>query len=413
MSGDRIEALNVELAEERRAREDAQRREDEARAAAEHAEARARAKGEQLGAANGQIEALADEVRELRAQLQIHGANAPEHEARQHLPDSLWTFLRDREGGDRWLDAEPPPRRYLLSDSTAGVLPLGRVGMLVAGGGMGKSWALTQLALAVATGRPWLGTFTVDRPGAVLLALAEEEADEMRRRLYYAAQEMGLSDAERVEALANILPLPLAGVPVALTYGSEEEKPSPDEIDTAFSQALRTRLESSGVEWRLLILDPVSRFAGPDVEIDNAAATRFVQSLERFTNVAGGPTVLVAHHSTKSSRGGESSATAARGSSALTDGIRWQANLDPVTEGQGADAKTVPGLACLRVTKSNYGRYPEPLYLRRVEERHGALRPTAAPLTTPKANGAPKAKGVETHVSGPVRPLPSSFSDPD
>ncbi len=298
-----------------------------------------------------------------------------EQVAEIRLPPERWTFLRER--GDDWLGTEPPPRRYLLSDSTAGVLPLGRVGMLAAGGGMGKSWALTQLAISVATGRPWLG-FTVNHPGAVLLGLAEEEADEIRRRLYYAGMEMGLTEGDRRRAAENILPLPLAGVPVALTY-APEQAPDPEQLDTPFADALRFRLVSTAVEWRLLILDPVSRFAGPDVEIDNAAATRFVQVLERLTNVAGDPSVIVAHHTAKSTRNGPSQAGAARGSSAITDGIRWQANLDPILEKGAKDEpdRIVPGFACLRVTKSNYGRYPDPVYLRRVDEHHGALCPVA------------------------------------
>jgi RecA-family ATPase len=290
---------------------------------------------------------------------------------RGHLPDALWQFLADRDGD--WFNTEPPARRYLLSDAKGGVLPLGRVGMLAAGGGMGKSWALTQLALAVATGRPWLG-FKVDQPGNVLLALAEEEQAELQRRLYYASQELGLTADERRLATERILPLPLAGRSVALTYAAEQAGKDQD-VSTAFAAALELRLRL--FTWSLLILDPVSRFAGPDVEIDNAAATRFVQQLERLTAAPGNPTVLVAHHTAKGTRNGQSTASAARGSSALTDGIRWQANLDPITEksgGKDEPPRIVAGFACLRVTKSNYGRYPEPVYVQRVDDRHGVLR---------------------------------------
>jgi hypothetical protein len=128
-----------------------------------------------------------------------------------------------------------------------------------------------------------------------------------------------------------------------------------------------------------VILDPLSRFAGLEVESDNAAATRFVQAVERLTApLHGHPTVLLWHHTNKASRkDGQSTAsdaaaaTAARGMSALTDGVRWQANIEALKRYEGA-----PELVSLAVVKNNYGRYPQPVKLMRGAE--GALR-VAAP----------------------------------
>ena len=291
------------------------------------------------------------------------------------------------DGAD-WLEHSPPKRRYLLStmfkdtrkgaEEPRGVLPLGRVGMLAAGGGLGKSWALTQLALSVATGRDWLDTYTIDEPGPVLLALGEEEPEEMRRRFYYAAQLIKLTPTEREAARRNLWLLPLVGKPVALMHSVEEIRNQgaplgPLDYATDFYRELRQRLDGAGIDWRLLILDPISRFAGPDVEIDNAAATRFVQTLERLTDTRGGPTLLVAHHTNKMARIGTTDATAARGSSALTDGVRWQANLDAVPHPDNPKAQH-PDLAVLRVVKNNYGWFPPALTLHRVRDHNGALR---------------------------------------
>jgi len=45
--------------------------------------------------------------------------------------------------------------------------------MLAAEFKAGKTWAITDLAVSVASGTPWLGIFPVDAPGPVLLFAGE------------------------------------------------------------------------------------------------------------------------------------------------------------------------------------------------------------------------------------------------
>lgn len=285
-----------------------------------------------------------------------------------------------------WLTTAPPPRRWLLTRrdtesrdpnderNDIGVLPLGKVGMLVAAGGAGKTMVLAQLAVSVATGRPWLDGFAVpaESRGHVLLALGEEDAEEMRRRLYSVIRVLstrGFTNAEMQAITDRIVVLPLAGVPVALVQGEGGEIRETDVLD-----ALRTRLANerdahgNPVEWRLLVLEPLSRWAGADTEKDNAAATRFVQAVETLVTVPGSPTVLLSHHTPKTSRGGEvNDATAARGATGLVDGVRWVANLD--NDGPGGAVLSIP-------TKSNYSRADgHRVRLVRDHQHGGALRP--------------------------------------
>mgnify|MGYP003375272060 CR=1 FL=1 len=300
---------------------------------------------------------------------------------RKPVLDELWRTVGewgDAGSGD-WLTTRPPPASYLLTrpddkGNERGAVPLGRVGMLAAAGGVGKSWVLCQLALSVATGTMWLSTFKVPKPGRVLLALAEEEAEEMQRRLYYGARALGLSSTQQAEARSRIVALPLAGKGVALTYSADElrampeqQRPRPGELlETPFAEELRTRLKAAD-DWRLIVLDPMSRFAGPDVEVDNAQATRFVQTLEKLTHVPGPPTVIVAHHTTKGSRAyatAGASSVDARGASALSDGVRWQGGLAPCAD--------VPDYVWFEVTKGNYTKQQAALLLKRGE--HGELR---------------------------------------
>lgn len=120
--------------------------------------------------------------------------------------------------------------------------------------------------------------------------------------------------------------------------------------------------------WKLIILDPASRFMGVDAEKDNAYATRFVQLLERLTMLPGRPTVMCAHHTTKAARTSNAGArsVAARGASALTDGARWQGNLFVPFDDHGNEGHPQDNVAVFQVTKSNYGPKPPAMYLTRV-----------------------------------------------
>lgn len=261
------------------------------------------------------------------------------------------------------LSSPPPPRRWLLTRpdeqtngaTWAGFLGCGKVGMLAAAGGAGKTALLVSLALSVATGRRWLDHYLVASPGRVLLVLGEEDEEEVWRRLYHTARAMRLTDAQIAQASEMIVALPLAGVPVQLV-GDDSE-------DTGFFQRLKQHVRAE--RWSLILVDPLSRFAGADAEKDAAAATRFVQALESLTSPAwGAPAVLVAHHTHKLARdGGKPSTSNARGSSALTDGVRWAAEMDSADDGMTAR---------LTLTKSNYG--PRAPTLELVREHEGTLR---------------------------------------
>lgn len=278
--------------------------------------------------------------------------------------DDVWKTLG--EWGS--LVNAPPPRRWLLERPDdecngarqIGVLPLGKVGMLVSAGGVGKTMALVELALAVATGRKWLDHFGVANPGRVLLALGEEDQEEIGRRVYQAAHAMRLTQAQIELAAQNIVAMPLAGRPVALVANDNGAT-----AGTELLSALRKRLDA-GTDWRLIILDPLSRFAGVDTEKDNSAATRFVETAESLVRSPGGPSVLIAHHTNKTSRTDGSSVNAAhaRGATGLTDGVRWVANLESAG----------PDTVHLEVTKSNYAPYGPPVTLYRDSDYGGFLR---------------------------------------
>lgn len=272
-----------------------------------------------------------------------------------------------------WYEKPPAARTWLLRDArrakSDGLLPLGKVGQLIAEGGAGKTMMACQLAIAVATGERWLGWFEVAAKGRVLLALGEEDADEIHRRLFRARN----AGKTAIPDLGSIVTLPLAGIPAAML----EKDDRGNLAETQFLIWLRGWMKANG-PWSLLIVDPLSRFAGPDAEIDNAAATRFIQALESLAGETGA-TVLVAHHTTKASRNGQQVLGAAgRGSSALLDGVRWQCSLgiEKIDTAGGAEEQERLGeIGVLNFTKSNYSRRAEPLLLRKDAENGGALLP--------------------------------------
>lgn len=263
--------------------------------------------------------------------------------------------------GTDWYTSAPPLRKWLLRDGRTsdqrGYLPHGKAGLLIAEGGAGKTQALMQGGVAVATGRPWLGTFHVETPGRVFMLLGEEEADEAQRRIYH-----GYAGIGSPPAAGMIEILPLAGVGCAFLERDERGAA----VETPFVVELRDYLMKTG-PWALVIAEPLSRLGGPDAETDNAAATRLVQVFESIVE-ATGATVLGAHHTNKLGRNGNAAETShSRGASALTDGFRWVASLT------SRKTETLGELVTFAVTKSNYSFKGDPLLLRRAD--NGRLEP--------------------------------------
>jgi RecA-family ATPase len=274
---------------------------------------------------------------------------------------------------DEWFDKPPPARSWLLRDrrrpKADGFLPLGKVGQLIAKGGAGKTMLAFQLAIAVATGTPWLGTFDVATQGRVLVVVGEEDRDEVQRRLYNARRAAKAPKPPK----DSIVVLPLAGQVATMLDRDAVGNPH----DAPFLTELRVHVEANG-PFALIIIDPLSRFAGLDAEKDNALATRFVQCLESLVTITGA-TVLVFHHTNQASRskGGEVEDVGGRGVTALIDGPRWQVSLGIERLAiEDPDARERLGeLLILAHTKTNYTRKADPLLLRRDLDNGGALVP--------------------------------------
>jgi hypothetical protein len=304
-----------------------------------------------------------------------------------------WRTLDERAAsGVDWTSATPPRPRWILRQARSqrtiadgqGVLARGIVGLVVAQGGAGKTQFLAQLAVAVALPREahdtspgrfsWggRGGWEIEDTGPVLLVLGEEDEGEAHRRVHRALLAYGLLDAPspQVRAWLDIVRRRLVVVAGAGVPGLALTRP-PGRDGAALSNAaydLRRLLDDTDEPWALVVLDPLSRFAGADAEKDQHAATVLVQALEFLAGAPGSPAVVVAHHSSQNARSLQAmSSSDARGVTALSDGVRWQAGIRP--RPRVADA---PSLLDLAVTKSNRAMHPPSLPL--VRGNDGAFR---------------------------------------
>lgn len=243
-------------------------------------------------------------------------------------------FISEREVNFLLDDAPEMPRlvNFLEDGHPKPFIRKGIVAMLVGAGGAGKTHALTQLAISITTGSNFLGIYPIEEPGHVFIGLGENADEDIHRLLRKIAnnlvQKKEATFFEKdplTEASKRLSVMSFTGMDATFVRG---------EFPTAFYQGLLDELKAKEPPegWSCIILDPISRFLGADAETDNAAATQFITLLERLTlELRGKPTVIFGHHMNKGGVGSTNTDQAAsRGSSAITDGVRWQANLEKV-----------------------------------------------------------------------------------
>lgn len=215
----------------------------------------------------------------------------------------------------------PPPRRWLVHER----LPLDVVALLAAAGGTGKSMATLQLAVSMATGWPWFD-MEISEPGAVLMVSAEDDRDEIHRRLSVVLEHYA-DDADpfAVDAFSEyhdrlqrrLFILDRVGEDNRLTAKIDRET-----LRTAFADRVVATAEAMPEPPVMIVLDPLSRFDGGDPN-DNSDGTRLIEAAEHIRK-ATRATVLLPHHVAKSSMKDSSAGQeAVRGASGLVDGARW------------------------------------------------------------------------------------------
>ena len=295
----------------------------------------------------------------------IHTSDQRNHPERyadplQHEP--LFDLDAGRVG--HYLDKAPPPRKWLFEE----LVVLGRVGAIVAPGGSSKSQLMIQMGVSVATGIPVAGHWEVGETGGVIIFFAEDDDDEIHRRLHRVQNHLTMAGhGKELQPLRERLFIfSTIGTDTLLT-----KKGATGEVSATVIVDRMAALAHQVPDLRLIVIDPGSRFRGGE-ENSNEDATRFVEALEKLAQQTGA-TVLLAHHASKFSTGSNDvSQSASRGASALTDGLRWQMNLNRPTDTQAnkfnLPTDALSNFVVATVTKTNYSAIPEPVLLERGQD---------------------------------------------
>lgn len=211
----------------------------------------------------------------------------------------------------RCYQTEPKPRNYILP----GLIP-GTVGSIVSPGGQGKSVLALMLAHLVAGGVDLLD-FGIFPMGRVVYLSAEDNEDIIHERLYHIGSKL---DTRQRESCSEWI------------YAEDLTKVTPDLINGELAGEWRKEVERLASESRLLILDTLRSFHSADE--NNSQAMAVLIGHLRAIAARTGCAIIFLHHSSKALAvsGQGDLQQASRGSSVLTDNIRWQSYLAGMTD---------------------------------------------------------------------------------
>jgi RecA-family ATPase/5S rRNA maturation endonuclease (ribonuclease M5) len=230
-------------------------------------------------------------------------------------------------------DTLPPPRQWLIE----GLIPDNQVTMLGGDGGVGKSLLALQLAVSTSTGTDWIG----HRPkqGPVVYISAEDERDELHRRLADIVQSASLS----LGALDQFHARSLAGEDALLAIAdSRTGTLQPTDLLTELDQFIEAHRP------RLVVLDTLADLHSGQ-ENDRATARQFIGILRGLALRHSCTVLLLAHPSLT----GISSGSGLSGSTAWNNSVRSRLFFERIMEdGQELD----PDIRKMTTKKANYGR---------------------------------------------------------
>jgi RecA-family ATPase len=203
---------------------------------------------------------------------------------------------------------------------------------------------MMQLAIATALERTWMGVAVMGGP--VVFLSAEDDEDELHRRLDVAARHEGVG----LDALKHVHLISLAGKDAILAAPNERRVIQPTERWFEFRNFVRS------VQAKLVVYDPLADlFAGN--ENARPEARQFVGILRSLTIETDSTSVLLAHPSLT----GMANGTGTSGSTAWQNSVRARLYLDRIRE----DGKEpYPDARVLRTMKNNYGPNGGEIHLR-------------------------------------------------
>lgn len=219
------------------------------------------------------------------------------------------------------------PRQWHVAE----IIPARTVTLFGGDGGTGKSLAALQLAVGTVLGRAWFGV-AIQQPGGALFLTAEDDLDEVHRRL------ADIANAEHVplSAFDRLAVSSLAGLDALMAA------PGPGGrvlVPTGVYAAVRAYVEAQRPA--LIVLDTLADLFGGD-EVNRAQVRQFVAMLRAIAIDFGTTVVLLAHPSVN----GMSNGSGLSGSTAWNNSVRSRLYMKRDDQ---SDLRTI------EVMKANYG----------------------------------------------------------
>lgn len=247
----------------------------------------------------------------------------------------------------------PPPREWHVAD----LIPANQVTMLGGDGGVGKSLLALQLAVGTAGGLQWIGHHP--KAGKVLYISAEDDRDELHRRVSDIAALEGIP----MSALSNLILRSLAGEDALLAVADNRQ-------GTLQTTPLLAELDKAMTDYgpALLVLDTLADFHSGQ-ENDRAVARQFIGILRGLALRHECTVLLLAHPSLT----GISSGSGLSGSTAWNNSVRSRLYFERVMDGA---YEPDPDQRRLSTKKANYGKTGNEILVRWT---NGAFVPEAEP----------------------------------
>jgi RecA-family ATPase len=222
---------------------------------------------------------------------------------------------------------DPPPRRWLVKDR----IPMRAVTLLVGDGAAGKTTIGMQLCVCVASDiTGWLNGL-VEEHGPVLFYSAEEDEDEVHRRLHAIVNHYGFSYPANLHGYCAGDLNPQLATPNGRSGQLNV---------TAAYEALRLRLQT--LRPKLIVLESSADLFGGD-EINRAQVRLFISYLRKLARDFDCAIVLLSHPSVR----GISDDSGTSGNTAWHNSVRARLYFKTVPDN--------PQLRRLEIRKNNYG----------------------------------------------------------
>ncbi|RPH88531.1 MAG: hypothetical protein EHM66_00560 [Deltaproteobacteria bacterium] len=269
---------------------------------------------------------------------------APEPDFFENLPKSTSRFVTD-----------PPAIPMVVDD----LLPKGIVSLFYSAGGAGKSTIVLYMAIKLALS----GKYPIDflghkiQPGRVALLTAEDPDLILNRRFIGILNDLAVTLDVPIEELRQTVDENLS---IISTFGHAVQlfaiKNDGVLKPTAYYKSLRNCLQNIP-DLQLVVIDTKTRFS-PGEGLGNVTATQEITYYEAIA-METGASVMLLHHSNKSSRdGSQTGQQAYRDASAIFDSVRAAWYLRGLREdelaAQGISATDSNNYLLLENSKNNY-----------------------------------------------------------